>query len=162
MRSVKGTPAYWKQFSYEVLAMVKQLGLPSYFVTLSCADLSWDELPSHINKLNNLGLTDEDLRDLTYKDRCKYLNNNPVLMARHFQYRVKTFLKEILLNGPLEKMRYYAYHVEFQARGSPHIHAFVWIENFPSLTVGSKEGYLKYLDKIVKTNLPDLKTENLF
>ena len=52
MSSVKGTPAYWKQFSHEVLAIVKQLVIPTYFLTLSCADLRWDELPRIINKLN--------------------------------------------------------------------------------------------------------------
>ena len=30
---------YWKQLLYDVLAMVKQLGIPTYFLTLSCADL---------------------------------------------------------------------------------------------------------------------------
>ena len=39
MSSVKGTPAYWKQFLRDVLAMVKQLGIPTYFLTLSSADL---------------------------------------------------------------------------------------------------------------------------
>ena len=38
MNPIKGTPAYWKMFLFEVLAMVKQLGLPTYFMTLSCAD----------------------------------------------------------------------------------------------------------------------------
>ena len=37
--------------------MVKQLGVPTFFLTLSCADLRWDELPYIINKLNDLGLT---------------------------------------------------------------------------------------------------------
>ena len=40
--SVKRTPAYWKQFFYDVLAMVKQLGKPTYFLTFSCADLRWE------------------------------------------------------------------------------------------------------------------------
>ena len=31
MNTVKGTPAYWKRFLFEVLAMVKQLGLPIFF-----------------------------------------------------------------------------------------------------------------------------------
>ena len=39
MSSVKGTTAYWKQLLYDVLAMVKQLGIPKYFLTLFCADL---------------------------------------------------------------------------------------------------------------------------
>ena len=44
MKNIKGSPAYWKNFLYDVLAMVKQLGLPTYFITLSCADLRWNEL----------------------------------------------------------------------------------------------------------------------
>ena len=40
MNSVNGTPAYWKQFLYDVLDMVKQLGIPTYFLT--CADLRWE------------------------------------------------------------------------------------------------------------------------
>ena len=35
LSEVKGSPAYWKQFLYDVLAMVRQLGLPTYFLTLS-------------------------------------------------------------------------------------------------------------------------------
>ena len=38
--------------------MVTQSGIPIYFLTFSCADLRWDELPYIINKLNNLNLTD--------------------------------------------------------------------------------------------------------
>ena len=52
MSSIKGTPAYWKTFLAEVLAMAKQLGLPTFFMTLSCADLRWNELISIILKLN--------------------------------------------------------------------------------------------------------------
>ena len=51
MSPIKGTPAYWKKFLSEVLAMVKQLGLPTFFMTLSCADLRWNELISIISKL---------------------------------------------------------------------------------------------------------------
>ena len=52
MSTIKGTPAYWKKFLFQVLAMVKQLGLPTYFMTLSCADLRWNELPTIISRLN--------------------------------------------------------------------------------------------------------------
>ena len=31
MNTIKGTPAYWKRFLLEVLAMVKQLGIPTFF-----------------------------------------------------------------------------------------------------------------------------------
>ena len=39
MNETRKTPAYWKRFKYEVHAMMKQLGCPTFFLTLSCADL---------------------------------------------------------------------------------------------------------------------------
>ena len=61
---------------------------------------------------------------MDFFERCTYLNMNPVLPARHFQYRVEVFFKVIVLNGPLGKVKYYAIRVEFQVRGSPDIHSF--------------------------------------
>ena len=72
--------------------MVKQLGLPTYFLTLSCADLKWEELVDIITKLNNLqNICNENI---DYFNRCEILNQNPVLTARHFQYRVEVFLRK--------------------------------------------------------------------
>ena len=105
MSSVKGRP-YWKQFLYDVLAMVKQLGIPTYYLTLSCADLRWEELSYIINKLNKLGLSEEELKNLSYHERANLLNNNPVLVARHFQYKVEVFFKDIIIEGPLGKTKY--------------------------------------------------------
>ena len=65
MSSVKGTPAYWKQCLYDVLAIVEQLGILTYFLTLSCADLKWKKLPYIIKKLNNLGLSNDKLKNLS-------------------------------------------------------------------------------------------------
>ena len=103
MSSVKGTPACWKLFLYDVIAIIKQLGIPTYFLTLSCADLRWGKLPYIINKLNNLGLSDVELNKLGYQERCNLLNNNPVLVARRFQYNVEVFFKEIILDGNMKK-----------------------------------------------------------
>ena len=36
--------------------MVRQLGVPSFYLTLSCVDLRWDELVSIISKLNLGGM----------------------------------------------------------------------------------------------------------
>ena len=44
MNGSKGTPAYWKKFLFDFLAMVKQLGCATFFMTLSSADLRWNEL----------------------------------------------------------------------------------------------------------------------
>ena len=70
--------------------MVEQFGVPTFFLTLSCADLWWKEFLEIIQKLNN---TEFDISNLSYYDRCNILNSNPVLVARYSQYRVKGFFK---------------------------------------------------------------------
>lgn len=71
--------------------MVKQLGCPSFFLTLSCADLRWNELIEIIDELNGIKRDPALIDELNYFERCELLNSNPVLLARHFQYRVETF-----------------------------------------------------------------------
>ena len=156
MNSIKGTPGYWKKFLFEVLAMVKQLGLPTFFMTLSCANLRWNELISIIAKLKGENLSEEDINKLSYFERCRYLNLNPVLLSRHFQYRVEVFFKEIVVNGPLEKVTYYAIRVEFQVRGSSHIHSFLWVLNAPNLTKDNIDEYVRFMDAIIKSYVPDI------
>ena len=78
-----------------------------------------------------------------------------MLVARHFQYRVELFFKIIVLDRPLGKTKYYAIRVEFQVRGSPHVHSFIWIVNAPTLTKSNIENYRKWLDSIIRTDLPD-------
>ena len=79
-------------------------------------------------------MSENELHDLAYQDKCKLLNKNPVLMARHFQFRVEIFFKEIILDGILSKTKYYDITVEFWVRRSPHIHSFLWIVNAPILS----------------------------
>ena len=66
MNTIKGTPAYWKKFLYEVLALVKQLGLPTFFMTLSCANLRWNELISVIAELNGENLEEDDINNMDF------------------------------------------------------------------------------------------------
>ena len=122
LRQIPGTPPYWQKFMYEVVAMVKQLGIPTWFMTLSCAELRWPELFQIIARTQGKNLTDEQVEAMSYNERCSMLNHNPVVVAKHFQHRVETFFTEILLCelNPIGKIVYYALRIEFQMRGSPH------------------------------------------
>ena len=51
------------------------------------------------------------------------LDNNPVR---------EIFFKEIKLDGPLGKIKYYAIRTEFKERDSPHVHSFISIFNAPN------------------------------
>ena len=136
--------------------MVKQLGLPTFFMTLSCADLRWNELISIIAKLNGENLGEEAINLMDFFQRCHYLNLNPVILARHFQYKVETFFKVIVINGPSGKVKYHAIRVEFQVRGSPHIHFFLWVIDAPLLVKDNIDEYRQFVDSNVKTFVPDI------
>ena len=81
LRQIPDTPPYWQRFMYEVVAMVKQLGIPTWFMTLSCADLRWPELFQIISRMQGKDVTDEEVDALSYDERCKMLNLNPVIVA---------------------------------------------------------------------------------
>lgn len=49
LKNVRGSPPYWQKVFYDVLAMVRQLGCPMWFVSMSAADLHWPELLTLIN-----------------------------------------------------------------------------------------------------------------
>ena len=48
---------------------------------------------------------------------------------------MQVFFKEIVLNVPLGKPKYYELRTEFEERRSPHVHAFVWILDAPRLVM---------------------------
>ena len=131
MNQIRGTPGYWKSFHYEVRAVIKQLRCPTFLLTLSCADLKWREIPEIISKLNKLNLFKEHLESFNCFVNCESLNSNPVLLVRHFQHCIEFFFKEILLIplSTIGKVTYYTIKKEFQVRGLPDVHSFIWILN---------------------------------
>lgn len=50
---------------------------------------------------------------MSYYDRCKLLSSDPVLVEKHFQYRVEDFLKEVVIDGTSGKIKYYVIRIEF-------------------------------------------------
>ena len=43
LKNVRSSPAYFQKVMYDVLAMIRQLGLPAWFLTLSAADIQWPD-----------------------------------------------------------------------------------------------------------------------
>ena len=143
---------------FEVLAMIKQLRLPSFFMTLSCADLRRDKLISIIASLKGDNIQDEDIQNMDFFTRCSY-HLNSVLLARHFQYRVKIFFQVIVLDGRLGKVKYHAIQIEFQVSGSPHVHSYLWMLDAPILSKYSINKHILFVDSIVKATLPNFKVD---
>lgn len=63
---------------------------------------------------------------MPWEDKCKWLRNNPVTAARHFDYKVQQFFKIMILkNRVLDEVKHYFIRTEFQKRGSPHVHCVI-------------------------------------
>ena len=107
--------------------MIKQLGAPVWWITFSCADLCWKEIYKILSKLKGHKMSDTEIEQMTYDEKCKMLNSNPVVVAKHFQYRLECLFRDVLLGSrdPVGKLLYHAIHIELQFRGSPHGHCFV-------------------------------------
>ena len=41
LKNLRGIAAYWRTALYELIAMIKCIGPPHYFITFSCNDLHW-------------------------------------------------------------------------------------------------------------------------
>ena len=64
----------------EVIAMVKQLGIPTWFMTLSCAHLRWPELFQLLARIQANDLIDKQVDALSCNERCRMLDLNPKVL----------------------------------------------------------------------------------
>ena len=63
------------------------------------------------------------------------LRSNHVTVASMFEHRFHVFQSEMKFSPgePIGNVKNHFQRVEFQQRGSPHIHYLYWIENAPKL-----------------------------
>ena len=153
LKPIRGTPAFWQGAQRDLLACVRQLGIPTWFCSFSSADMRWTNLLYSILKQEGRTATVEALE---WADRCDLLRRNPVTAARMFDFRWHCFLREVLMSPshPIGKIKDSFYRVEFQQRGSPHVHCLFWIENAPLIDKNTDEEVVQFIDKYVTCELP--------
>ncbi|KAK3907787.1 ATP-dependent DNA helicase [Frankliniella fusca] len=137
--NLRGTRSYWNARCGELTDMVSQLGLPTFFLTLSSADMHWPDLYKLLDSNNYENLTEKQRRDL--------LQNNPNIVDAFFSERVEKFITQIICKK--FKIIDYWYRIEYQHRGSPHMHGIFWMENAPdvsNLELASQEELVRIAD----------------
>ena len=77
MNPINSTPGYWKSFLNGVLAIVKQLRIPTFFMALFYPDIRWNELMI-ISKINSLHNLMEDIDKMSDQEKYRALNKNVV------------------------------------------------------------------------------------
>ena len=161
---IRGTPAYWEKSKRDLFAMIRQLGIPTFFVTFSAADRRWIEIDNAI--LISQGkppMNEEQHKNMTWEQHCDIIMSNPVAAARMFQQRVYTFINDVIMSqaNPIGKVRDYYYRTEFQQRGWPHIHMVVWVENAPRYSDDSEDEVIEFIDKYISCEVPPESDEEL-
>ena len=163
-RQLRNSPAYLETRKKDIFAMIRQLSLPTWFMSLSAADTRWTDLLKMLAKLNDgIEYSEKELEHLTWQEKTKLVQKDPVTCSRYFDHRVQEFLNTVLKSScePIGKLLDFFYRVEFQQRGSPHIHMLVWIENAPTLETHSEEEIVQFVDQYLTSNTDNEKTANL-
>ncbi|KAL1268868.1 hypothetical protein QQF64_034231 [Cirrhinus molitorella] len=121
MQPLRGTPSYWEKTLRDLQAMIRQLGTPTFFCTFNAAEMRWPEVITAIKAQQGEEVV---FSGLDWTEKCEILRNNPVTIMRMFEKRVDALMTHLLLSPaqPIGEVEDYFYRVEFQARGSPHIH----------------------------------------
>ena len=162
LNALRGSPPYFEKAKKDLFAMIRQLGPATLFCSFSSAETQWLHLLRILGQLvDNKQYTKEQLESLNWQDRCRLIQSDPVTCARHFDYQVNQFLTNFLLSSaqPLGKISDWFYRVEYQQRGSPHIHMLIWLENAPKFHIDSDKEITAFIDKVITCHKPDENAE---
>ena len=156
MKNIRGSPPYYQHTFYDLLAMIRQLGTPTWFFTLSAADLKWPDMIQTIARQYGVQYTDDEVAALSFGEKSNWLNRNPVTAARHFHYGLNVFFQDFLKSTakPLSEIADYAIRIEFQARGSPHAHCIIWVKDAPEFGVDNDDDVCDFIDQYVSCKVP--------
>ena len=154
LKSVRSSPPYWEQAKKDIFGMIRQLGLPTLFLSFSAAETKWVPLLQTLSKLSdNKELSDEEVNNLSWQDRCRLIKSDPVTCVRYFDHKVQKFINMVLKHPshPVGEIKDFFYRVEFQNRGSPHIHMLLWIANAPTFSPEYSESneITDFIDKYI-------------
>ena len=156
LKNIRGSPAYWQHELYDVLAMLYSLGILTWFLTLSAADLHWPEMIQAVALQLGRRLSRDDVMKMSIAQRSTYLQQNPITGVHMFQHRLESFFSQYLLNNahPLGHITDYVIKIEFQMRGSPHAHCLLWVKDAPKINQHSDDDVCRFIDKYITAIIP--------
>lgn len=119
---------YWRHRKNEADAMVFYFGSPDLMLTFTYGN-NWSEcirLQNSFSKIMNLSLKDDDFRFLPFESMMIF--NEKIKLIRDKSWDL--LIHSIGINSHIE---HYCSRIEFQARGAPHLHLLIWLNNTLSL-----------------------------
>ena len=141
--------------------MIRQLGNPTWFCSFSVAETRLIHLIKILGCLiDNKDYTDDEVTQMTWQKKSELIQKDPVTCARNFKRMVQLFIHEFIKSScqPIGEVVDFFYRVEFQQRGSPHIHGLFWIKNAPEYGRDCDGDVIKFVDSYIscKSDSDDL------
>ena len=97
LRNLRGSPPYFERCKKDLFAMIRQLGKPTWFCSFSAAETKWNHLIKILGRLiDNKEYTDEDIKNMSWKQRSELIQKDPVTCARNFEHMVQLFIHTFL------------------------------------------------------------------
>lgn len=158
LRCIPNSAWYWSDRKKDLFAMIRQLGAPTAFMTLSANETGWTDLLKLLYKLKNNGedISKEFLAEMSYVHKAQLVNEDAVTCAIYFNKLVNTLMKilESKLRSPFGKYRvlHYFKRIEFQHRGSPHAHILLWLDNVPKDLLSNNDDTIRLIDELVSVS----------
>ena len=146
-QSVRGSKQYWYVRRSEVLCMVREFGPPTLFLTLSCAEYESLEISNYLRKVNDVPSS---------FPIGKLCTEDPISVSRKFSQKFHDFFERVILKGGvLGRVAHHFYKKEYQARGAPHYHILLWIEDAPIAGIDEPEEVLRWIQNRITCRIPD-------
>lgn len=164
LQSIPNSIQYWMQRKRDVFAMIRQLGKPTMFLTLSANEIRWPHLIKILHKLSS-GYDGTDLQDvmqqLTALQRATLVNEDPVTCCAYFNKLVNVIMQLLSSSrfSPFGKYHVVDYfkRIEFQHRGSPHAHILLWLANDPRENISEEMPLtVQLIDRLCSVSAEDL------
>lgn len=155
LRNLRGSPPYWEKAKKDIFAMIRQLGLPTWFCSFSAAETKWIPLLRCLGELiENVSYSDDEILNMSWEHKSKLIKADPVTCARYFDFRFSKFFTEVLGNDthPVGQIKDSFYRIEFQQRGSPHVHMLLWIKDAPNILSHEYQEVAEFINKYVSCN----------
>ena len=124
-----GSPRYLRQLFQDAMGIVRALGRPDYFITMTC-NPNWSEI----------------------KDALKpgeVANDRPDLISRVFRLKLNAFLKFLTKDKIVGEVIGHIHVIEFQKRGLPHAHILLIVSD------QDKPRSANDFDQVVCAEIPD-------
>lgn len=135
MESFPTSPSYWQLQGKQIRALIRQIGLPIFFITLSSAETKWGELLRILKKVSdNEIISIEDALKLPFVEKSRLIKGDPTTSARYFDHRMRAMLRFIRSKHGIFKdfpCHHHYWRIEVQQQGSLHLHGLFWLKNVP-------------------------------